>query len=140
MRVEAASLVGTAIQKSDVPSCIDELPVLAVAAASARGRTTIEGAEELRVKESDRIATVAAMLRAWGVSVEERPDGMVIEGIGGGAARMRGARIDSHGDHRIAMAAAVGALVASDATIIDGAHAAVISFPRFFEQLAEACA
>jgi 3-phosphoshikimate 1-carboxyvinyltransferase len=140
--VEAAPLVGTAIEEGEIPSCIDELPVLAVAAAVATGRTTIEGAAELRVKESDRIATVAAMLRAFGVDVAERPDGLVIEGVGSiRSGRLRGgSRIDSFGDHRIAMAAAVGALVADGDTTIVDADAAVVSFPRFFDELAGACA
>ena len=138
--VEAVPLVGTAIAAEEIPACIDELPVLAVAAATAEGRTTIEGAEELRVKESDRIATVAALLRAWGIAVDERPGGMLIDGI----ACVRGRRfrgnvkVDSHGDHRIAMAAAVGALVADGCVTIANADAAVVSFPRFFETLAEA--
>ena len=140
--VEARSLVGTAIEKQEIPACIDELPVLAIAAAVATGRTTIEGAEELRVKESDRIASVASMLRAFGVDVAEHGDGMVIEGVGSTrSGRLSGgARIDSFGDHRIAMAAAVGALVADGDTTIEDAGAAVVSFPRFFDELAGACA
>jgi 3-phosphoshikimate 1-carboxyvinyltransferase len=139
--VEARALVGTAIEKQEIPACIDELPVLAVAAAVATGRTTIEGAEELRVKESDRIASVASMLRAFGVDVAERTDGMAIEGVGSTrSGRLSGgARIDSFGDHRIAMAAAVGALVADGDTVIEDAGAAIISFPRFFDDLAGAC-
>ena len=137
--VEAAALRGTAITPKEIPSCIDELPGLAVAAAVAAGRTTIEGAEELRVKESDRIATVAAMLRAWGVGVIESDDGMTIDGIGSEPGRRLkgGATVRSHGDHRIAMAAAVGALVADEAVGIEDAEAAVVSFPRFFDTLAE---
>jgi len=138
--VRAAPLVGTAITPDEIPSCIDELPVLAVAAAAATGRTTIEGAEELRVKESDRIATVGAMLRAWGVNVIESPGGMTIDGLGSAQGRhlKGGVTVRSHGDHRIAMAAAVGALVADGPVGIEDAAAAVVSFPRFFETLAEA--
>jgi 3-phosphoshikimate 1-carboxyvinyltransferase len=133
--VRASSLRATAITPDEVPSCIDELPVLAVAAASATGRTVIAGAEELRVKESDRIATVAAMLRELGVGVTERSDGMIVDGLGAGR-RFRGGRmIVSAGDHRVAMAGGVAALLANDALTIDGADAATISFPRFFDML-----
>jgi len=136
--VRASNLSATAIARDEVPSCIDELPVLAVAAAAARGRTVIAGAEELRVKESDRIATVAAMLRELGVEVTETPDGMIIDGVGTGR-RFRGARIiASAGDHRIAMAGGVAALMADGELTIDDAHAATISFPRFFDMLEEA--
>jgi 3-phosphoshikimate 1-carboxyvinyltransferase len=125
------------ITPDEVPSCIDELPVLAVAAAAATGHTVISGAEELRVKESDRIATVAAMLRELGVAVTERPDGMIIEGVGAGR-RLRGGRtVVSAGDHRIAMAGGVAALAADADVTIDDAVAATISFPRFFDLLDE---
>lgn len=133
----ACALRATAITPDEVPSCIDELPILAVAAAAATGCTVIAGAEELRVKESDRIATVAAMLRELGVAVTETSDGMIIEGVGPGH-RFRGGRtIASAGDHRIAMAGGVAALLADDALTIDDAHAATISFPRFFDMLEE---
>ena len=138
---DGGPLVGTAIGGAEIPACIDELPVLAVAAAVAAGRTTIRDAEELRVKESDRVASVTSLLRAWGVHVTEQPDGMVIEGVDcarGGRLR-GGARVDSFGDHRIAMAAGVGALVATGPMTIEGADAAAISFPRFFDVLAESC-
>jgi len=135
--VRASRLRATAITPDEVPSCIDELPVLAVAAAAAAGRTVIAGAEELRVKESDRIATVAAMLRELGVDVTEKPDGMIIEGSGGNR-RFRGGRtLASAGDHRIAMAGGVAALLADGDVIIDDAGAATISFPRFFDLLEE---
>jgi len=134
----ASSLRATVITGDEVPSCIDELPVLAVAAASAAGRTVITGAEELRVKESDRIATVAAMLRELGVEVTEKPDGMIIEGLGAGRRFRGGRRIVSAGDHRVAMAGGVAALLADGELTIDDANAAMISFPRFFEMLEEA--
>jgi 3-phosphoshikimate 1-carboxyvinyltransferase len=136
--VGAASLRATAITPDEVPSCIDELPVLAVAAAAASGRTVIAGAEELRVKESDRIASVAAMLGALGVAVTETPDGMIIEGLGAGRRFHGGGTIASAGDHRIAMAGGVAALVADAEVTIDDAQAATISFPRFFDMLSEA--
>jgi 3-phosphoshikimate 1-carboxyvinyltransferase len=90
-----------------------------------------QGAEELRVKESDRIATTAAMLRAFGVDVVERPDGMAVEG----AARLRGAEVDSNGDHRIAMAAAIAALRAEGTTVVRGWEAVSTSYPEFVTEL-----
>jgi 3-phosphoshikimate 1-carboxyvinyltransferase len=133
--VSASDLRATVITPDEVPSCIDELPVLAVAAAAATGHTVISGAEELRVKESDRIATVAAMLRELGVAVTERPDGMIIEGVGAGHRLRGGCTVVSAGDHRIAMAGGVAALAADADVTIDDAAAATISFPRFFDLL-----
>jgi len=112
-----------------VPSLIDEFPILCVAAALAEGTTTITGAEELRVKESDRIKTIASELRKMGVELEEYPDGLSIKG----AERLLGAEVESHGDHRIAMSMAVAALAAEGKTVINGASAVDISFPGFFD-------
>ncbi|MEM0961467.1 MAG: 3-phosphoshikimate 1-carboxyvinyltransferase [Bacteroidota bacterium] len=132
LSVEApGGLHGIEIGGDIVPNLIDEIPVLAVAAACASGRTVIRDAEELRVKETDRIAATAAFLRAMGAAVEERSDGLVIEG----GRPLTGAAVESHHDHRIAMAAAVAALVASGPTTIHGAEAAAVSFPTFWEQL-----
>lgn len=125
--VGSAELVGTEVKGDVVPRAIDELPVLCVAAALARGRTVIRGAEELRVKESDRIAAVAGLLTDMGVRVEEFPDGL---GIWGGA-DLRGAVIDPGLDHRIAMAAAVAGLRASGETVVRGARTISSSFPDF---------
>ena len=108
---------------------IDELPILAVVAARAEGVTEIADAAELRVKESDRVATTCAMLRAFGVAVDERPDGMLIHGRPG--ARLAAAHIDSHGDHRIAMAAAVAALSADGPCRIDDVDNVATSYPGF---------
>jgi len=132
-RIEAGSsaLRATAIRAHETAALIDELPVLAVAAAFASGRTTIEGAAELRAKESDRIAAIAEGLRRMGAPVEERPDGLVIEG----RAHLRGAAVRSHGDHRIAMALAVAALGAEGGTSIEDAECADVSFPGFFDLL-----
>jgi 3-phosphoshikimate 1-carboxyvinyltransferase len=133
LHVRAARLRGTDIAGDEGPSSIDELPILAVAAAAADGRTVISGAAELRVKESDRIAAIATLLAALGVSVEERDDGLAIEG-----GRLRGpALIDAGHDHRIVMAAAVAALAAAGPVTIDGAEAASVSFPGFFDCLTE---
>ena len=110
---------------------IDELPVLAVAATQLTGRTVISGAAELRVKESDRIAAMAAGLAAMGASIEERPDGWSIEG----PSRLRDAAVESFGDHRVAMALAVAGLLAEGETEIAGAECVAISYPDFWKDL-----
>jgi 3-phosphoshikimate 1-carboxyvinyltransferase len=125
--VRHAPLRGIEVPVAHVPDMIDEFPVLFVAAACAEGVTVVRGAEELRVKESDRIATMAAGLRALGVEVEEAPDGATIRG----AARLGGARVDSHGDHRIAMAFAVAAQRADGEVRIGDVANVATSFPGF---------
>jgi 3-phosphoshikimate 1-carboxyvinyltransferase len=127
----SAGLKAAAIGHDMVPSLIDEFPILCVAAALAEGTTVISGARELRVKESDRISAMASELRKMGVAVEEFPDGLSIEGGRG----LKGAEVESHGDHRIAMAMAVAALAAEETTAIEGASAVDISFPAFFDTL-----
>jgi 3-phosphoshikimate 1-carboxyvinyltransferase len=112
-----------------IPSLIDEFPILCVAAAFAEGTTTISGAGELRVKESDRIKSMAAELTKMGVEVEEHTDGLSIRGSG----RLKGADLGSHGDHRIAMSMAIAALAADGTTSISGASIVDISFPGFFD-------
>src|SRR3546814_195013 len=110
---------------------IDEFPVLFIAAACADGRTGVRGAAELRVKESDRIATMAEGLRELGVEVEETPDGAVIEGRAGREVLFDGGEVDSHGDHRIAMSFAIAAQLArAEVRIRDTANVAT-SFPGF---------
>ena len=126
-----AGLHGVEIGGAMVPNLIDEIPVLAVAAALAQGRTVIRDAAELRVKETDRIEATAAFLRALGADVTERPDGLVIEG----GRPLAGARVEARDDHRIAMAAAVAALSAAGPTTIRGAEAAAVSFPGFWAAL-----
>ncbi len=129
--VEHGGLRGTVIDGELALRCLDELPVLAVAAAFAEGETVIADAAELRVKESDRIRRVVDGLRAMGVEVEERPDGMVIQG-----GRPHGpARVDASGDHRIAMAFAVAALASSGGVQIDGAESISSSYPTFLTQI-----
>jgi 3-phosphoshikimate 1-carboxyvinyltransferase len=115
----------------EVPRAIDELPLVAVLGTVAEGETVIADAAELRVKESDRIATLAAALVAMGASVEVRPDGLVVRG----PARLRGATVNAAGDHRIAMALAVAALAASGETVIEGWESVHVSYPRFLEDL-----
>jgi len=116
---------------ADVAAAIDEIPALLVLATQAEGITTIDGAGELRVKESDRIATMAEGLRRMGAVVEERPDGISVHG----PAALHGATVESHGDHRVAMALAVAALTASGPTTIEDADCVAVSYPNFFTQL-----
>lgn len=110
---------------------IDEIPVIAVAATQARGTTVIRGAGELRFKESDRITTTANELNRLGARIEELPDGLVVHG----PTPLVGTEVNSHGDHRLAMALAVGALVARGKTIIKGGEAADVSYPGFFQDM-----
>ena len=131
--VRGSKLYGTRIDGDAIVTAVDELPTLAVAAAIADGVTEIHDAAELRVKESDRIATTSQMLRAMGVQVDEWSDGMRI--VGG---QLRGATVDSHGDHRLAMSAAVAALASepeSGPTTIQCASAVDISYPTFWRDL-----
>jgi 3-phosphoshikimate 1-carboxyvinyltransferase len=130
----SSSLRGVAIPPERVPALIDEIPALAVAGALAEGPFRVSGARELRVKESDRIATLAEGLRLMGASVDEREDGFTLPG----AQRLRGARVRSHGDHRIAMALAVAGLAADGETELEGADCVGVSFPGFFDVLAAA--
>lgn len=135
LRVRAATLRGTEIAGALIPRLIDEIPVLAVAAACASGETLIRDAHALRIKETDRVATTAALLRAFGVTVEELPDGMRIQGLGDPRA-LQGARVDSGGDHRIAMATAIAGLAASGKTTATDAGCVDVSFPGFDRCLA----
>ena len=116
---------------ADVAGAIDEIPALLVLATQAEGVTTVDGAGELRIKESDRIATMVEGLRRMGATVEERPDGVSVQG----PAALHGATVEAHGDHRVAMALAVAALVASGPTTIEGADCVAVSYPNFFPQL-----
>ncbi len=131
----SSRLHGVDVAAEIVPALIDEVPALAVAAAFAHGRFKLAGAAELRVKESDRIAALAEGLRAMGVRLEERADGLLIDG----GRPLRGAAVRSHGDHRIAMSLAIAALGARGGTDLEGAECASVSFPEFFELLGSAC-
>ena len=130
----ASSLAGIDLGRDDVPSMIDELPLVACLAARAAGTTTIRGAEELRVKESDRIATVVANLRAIGVNADELPDGMCIEGSD---RPLRGS-INTHGDHRIAMAFGVLRALPNSDIAIDDIACVSVSYPEFWNDVARA--
>ena len=128
LRVRSAKLKGIHIPEDQVPLAIDEFPALFIAAACAEGETVLTGAEELRVKESDRIQVMADGLQALGVKAGPTPDGIVIQG---GA--ITGGRVDSHGDHRIAMSFATAALRASAEVIIDDCANVATSFPNFVD-------
>lgn len=128
LRVHSPSqLSATEVGGAEIPLAIDELPLVALAACFAEGTTVIRDAEELRRKESDRIETVTAALRALGGKVEPSEDGMVIEGTGG----LRGGTIESHGDHRIAMLGAVAGLASREGVEVVGMDAAAVSYPGF---------
>lgn len=125
------ALRGIEISGDLVPRMIDEFPILAIAATQARGETIVRDARELRVKESDRIATLAHELRALGAPIEERADGFVIAG----PTPLRGARVFAHHDHRLAMSLAIAGLLARGETIIEGWECVADSFPNFAETL-----
>jgi len=127
----SSSLNGISIAPLEVPAVVDELPILAVAGAFAKGRLEVRGASELRVKESDRIAAMVEGLSALGARIEEREDGFSVEG----GRPLSGAPVRSHGDHRIAMALSVAALAARGDTEVAGAEAVSISLPSFFPEL-----
>ncbi len=131
IEIHGAPLTGTTILIEEVPNLIDEIPVIAVAAALAQGRTVIRNAKELRVKETDRISTVVDNLRAMGADIEEFDDGMEI--IGGNP--LHGVEIDSFGDHRIAMAFAIAGLFAEGETVIKNTQCVNTSYPGFAHHL-----
>ncbi|MBN2008819.1 3-phosphoshikimate 1-carboxyvinyltransferase [candidate division KSB1 bacterium] len=128
---KSSALHGIEIGGEMIPRIIDEIPIIAVAATQAHGTTIIRGASELRVKESDRIRNVVDNLRSMGAEVDEQEDGMIIHG----PQQLKGAEIETHGDHRIAMAFAIAGLVADGTTTIRNAGCANVSHPGFFEQL-----
>ena len=131
VEVRGTKLRATIIGGAEIPNVIDELPILAVAAALAEGRTIIKDAHELRVKETDRIAAVARNLRAFGVTVDEKDDGMEIEG----GTTLHGASVESFGDHRIAMAFAILATFAEGPSFIRDTDCVATSYPGFYERL-----
>ncbi|MBD2122560.1 3-phosphoshikimate 1-carboxyvinyltransferase [Trichocoleus sp. FACHB-262] len=135
LHVRHSILKACEIKGDIIPRLIDEIPILAVAAAFAQGTTVIRDAEELRVKESDRIAVMAAQLNQMGAQVTELPDGLEITG----GAALQGAEVDSHTDHRIAMSLAIAALNATGTTTIHRAEAAAISYPNFTSTLQQIC-
>jgi 3-phosphoshikimate 1-carboxyvinyltransferase len=130
--VQSTELVATTVKAEEVPLLVDELPLFALAAACARGESRVEGARELRVKETDRIETVTTALRALGVRITATEDGFTVRGV---PARPRGGRMSSNGDHRIAMLGAVAGLVSREGAELQDSEAVAVSFPGFFELL-----
>lgn len=131
IRARTSGLVGVEVTPAEAPGLIDEIPILAVAAAAAEGDTVFRGAAELRVKESDRIATVCALIEALGGAATPTADGLVVHG----GRPLTGGLVESHGDHRIAMAAAIAGVAAAGSTAIDDTTCVATSYPTFFEHL-----
>ncbi|MDE2769815.1 MAG: 3-phosphoshikimate 1-carboxyvinyltransferase [Bacteroidota bacterium] len=132
LSVHRNPLHGVTVSGDEIPNVIDEIPIIAVAGAFAKGVTIIRDATELRYKECDRIQATVANLRALGANVEEFEDGLAVTGM----VPLHGAKVSSYGDHRIAMAMGVAALGARGTTTIEGAHAAAVSFPEFWDTIA----
>jgi 3-phosphoshikimate 1-carboxyvinyltransferase len=132
LTVDAGRLLGTEVGGALVPRAIDELPVLAVAAACAEGPTVVRDAAELRVKESDRIRALVSELTKMGAGIEERPDGFRVAGRRpGSGAPFRGARVSSWGDHRLAMALVIAGLLAEGPTVVESVECIATSYPDF---------
>jgi 3-phosphoshikimate 1-carboxyvinyltransferase len=132
VEISAQPLVATKVEAAEVPRLVDELPLVALLGAFARGTTEVTGAEELRSKESDRIETVTEGLRAIGARIEARRDGFAVRGT---PSRLRGGTIDAAGDHRVAMLAAVAGVVSREGVRVEGAECVAISFPGFYDLL-----
>jgi len=133
LMIESSQLKATEISEDLVPRLIDEIPVLVVAACMAEGVTIIRGAKELRFKESDRITNTVRELSKLGAKIDELPDGMVVHG----GAKLSGAVVKSHSDHRLAMSLAIIGLVATGETIVSDAQVVDISYPEFWRHLEE---
>jgi 3-phosphoshikimate 1-carboxyvinyltransferase len=131
LTVRNAPLRGATVTAEDVPAAIDELPLVALLGCFAGGETVVEGAEELRAKESDRIAGIVEGLSALGGEIEGRPDGFAVRGTGG----LRGGRLDARGDHRLAMVGAVAGLASREGVEVDGFEAVEVSYPSFERDL-----
>lgn len=138
IRVKTTKLEGICIGRSQLLVAIDEFPIICIAAAFAKGQTTITGAKELRVKESDRIKEMAGILNALGIKYAELEDGIVINGIGNKTIK-GGVTLDSKGDHRIAMSLAIAALRTENGIEIINHECADVSFPGFFDKLNAVC-
>jgi 3-phosphoshikimate 1-carboxyvinyltransferase len=133
--VAAGALEGTVVEPEEVPLAIDELPLVALLGCYAEGETVVRGAQELRLKESDRIATVVDGLRGLGADIEATEDGFAVRGSGG----LRGGTIESHGDHRLAMMGAVAGLASREGVQVIGMEAAAVSYPGFVADLERLC-
>jgi 3-phosphoshikimate 1-carboxyvinyltransferase len=132
LEVAHGPLTGTVVAAEEVPLAIDELPLVALLGCFAEGDTVVRGAGELRLKESDRIATVVDGLRGLGARIEATADGFAVTGAGG----LRGGVLDAHGDHRLAMLGAVAGLASRDGVEVVGMEAAAVSYPGFEADLA----
>ena len=132
IQIQYSELGAVEVDADEVPRLVDELPLVALLASHARGKSIVRGAAELRVKESDRIEAVTDGLRACGAKVQSREDGWTITGV---PTRLRGGRVDARGDHRIAMLGAVAGLASREGVDLEGAETVAISFPGFFELL-----
>ncbi len=130
--VSSGPLEATVVEAAEVPLAIDELPLVALLGCFAEGETIVRGAGELRVKESDRIATVVDGLRGLGADIEALPDGFAVRGRG----RLRGGRIEAHGDHRLALLGAVAGLASEEGVEVMGMDAAEVSYPGFAQHIA----
>ncbi len=133
--VAHGALEGTVVEGEEVPLAIDELPLVALLGCFAEGETLVRGAQELRVKETDRIAGVVDGLRGLGAEIEATPDGFVVQGTGG----LRGGTIDAQGDHRMAMVGAVAGLASKEGVEVIGMDAAAVSYPGFIEDVQRLC-
>ncbi|MED1601519.1 3-phosphoshikimate 1-carboxyvinyltransferase [Alkalihalophilus marmarensis] len=131
LTIETSSLKGIEIGGDLIPRLIDEIPVIAVLASQAEGKTVIKDAEELKVKETNRIDTVVSELKKLGASIEATEDGMIIEGSGS----LKGATVNSYGDHRIGMAMAIAGLITEGQVDIERSEAIAVSYPSFFEHI-----
>jgi 3-phosphoshikimate 1-carboxyvinyltransferase len=129
--VAAGPLTATVVEPAEVPLAIDELPLVALLGCFAEGETVVRGARELRVKESDRIATVVDGLRGLGADIEAAPDGFAVRGTG----RLRGGVLHAHGDHRLAMLGAVAGVASEEGVVVEGMEAAAVSYPGFERDL-----
>ena len=127
LEVAHGPLAGTRVTADEVPLAIDELPLVALLGCFAEGETVVEGAQELRLKESDRIATVVDGLRGLGADIEATDDGFAVRGTGG----LRGGTLHAHGDHRLAMLGAVAGLASREGVEVVGMEAAAVSYPGF---------
>jgi 3-phosphoshikimate 1-carboxyvinyltransferase len=131
LNVRSAPLRGATVTAEDVPAAVDELPLVALLGCFADGETIVKGAEELRAKESDRIAGVVDGLSALGAEIEARPDGFAVRGAGG----LRGGRLDARGDHRLAMLGAIAGLASREGVEVDGFETVEVSYPGFERDL-----
>jgi 3-phosphoshikimate 1-carboxyvinyltransferase len=134
VQVQASELVGARVTAAEVPSLVDELPLFAVAASHARGESVVQGAGELRVKESNRIDSVVEELRRIGAHIRATPDGFRIRGV---PTRLRGGAVDARGDHRLAMLGAVAGVASREGVELSGGEAVETSFPGFFDLLGQ---